>query len=218
MVTYDKSLLDEQQAKIAALYTAVGERFYTAHRDEEQPEFADLFAEIRQCEDAIARHKQSVDKENELAERGFMLCAFCGEEIVARSLFCNFCGKPVAAHESTEAAPPAEDAAAKPEQPEQPAEPEQPVTTEELGDAPAQPAEAPPAESGVRICTKCGFRVDDPGALFCYGCGSRLSETGRPELPTDRQAMPEKICPRCGFRTADPEVRFCIDCGSILRG
>lgn len=217
MVTYDETLINEQQAKIETLYTAVGKRLYTAHRGEELPEFADLFAEIRQCEDLIARHKQSVDKQNKLAERGYMLCAYCGEEIVTRSLFCNFCGKPVTPAEDPGAP---QDGAETSETPadETAAAPQPPATPEQNHDTPSQPVEAPFAESGVRICTKCGFRVDDPGALFCYGCGSKLSETARPELPSDRPAAHEKVCPRCGFRTADPEVRFCIDCGSMLQG
>ena len=216
MVTYDETLLTEQEATIKSLYTAVGERFYIAHRGEELPEFADLFAEIQQCENVIARHKQSVDKQNELAERGYMLCAYCGEEIVTRSLFCNFCGKPVTPAKASGA--PQVVAEASEVSADETAAPQSPAMPEQNYDIPSQSVEAPFAENGVRICTKCGFRVDDPGALFCYGCGSKLSETARPELPSDRRAAHEKVCPRCGFRTADPEVRFCIDCGSVLQG
>ena len=46
-MTYDENLLNEQQQKIEAVYTKIGEQYYAAHKRDKKAEFRDLFKEIK---------------------------------------------------------------------------------------------------------------------------------------------------------------------------
>lgn len=193
MMTYDENFVQEQQQRIEDGYRRLGERFYAANRDNAPAEYADVFADIQACEKAIADCEAQQRRAKELEEKGLILCPFCGEEIVDRSVFCNFCGKRLSDYRAEQAAVSEEPAVEAPAA-EEPAA-EEPVT-----------AQAAPA---LRVCGQCGFQTDDAGAVFCNNCGARLGEV-------NAAAPQEKRCPFCGFRTTDADVLFCIECGARM--
>ncbi|MBO4503076.1 MAG: zinc ribbon domain-containing protein [Candidatus Methanomethylophilus sp.] len=63
-----------------------------------------------------------------------------------------------------------------------------------------------------RYCLECGGQVE-PGADFCYTCGSRRVIDVDPE--TNRVVMQKGHCPYCG-RDNDPDATFCGNCGKRI--
>ena len=59
-----------------------------------------------------------------------------------------------------------------------------------------------------RYCLECGGVVE-PGADFCYTCGSRRVIDVDPE--TNRIILPKGHCPYCGHDN-EPDARFCGSC------
>ena len=86
MVTYDENLLQAEQDKIEKVYTAIGERYYAAHKDDNNSEFPDLMDAIKACEQTMADHKAEVLRQHEL-----MICPSCGAEIYFKSFFSASC-------------------------------------------------------------------------------------------------------------------------------
>ncbi len=60
-----------------------------------------------------------------------------------------------------------------------------------------------------RFCLECGGEVE-PGAEFCYTCGSRRVIDVDPQ--TNRVVMERGHCPYCG-RDNPPDATFCGTCG-----
>lgn len=218
MVTYDENLLQAEQDKIEKVYTAIGERYYAAHKDDNNSEFPDLMDAIKACEQTMADHKAEVLRQHEL-----MICPSCGAEIYFKSFFCNFCGVRVAYPEGQKPEP---EIVTEPEtEPEPEIEPEiEPETAPEPETEPV--VVVPPYEKEVfpvteevteipqvRTCRSCGYIVTDPEARFCDNCGVPLDDTAAPAVSA---ASNTKHCPRCGFTTTDPDMLFCIECGHRL--
>lgn len=220
MVTYDENLLQAEQDKIEKVYTAIGERYYAAHKDDNNSEFPDLMDAIKACEQTMADHKAEVLRQHEL-----MICPSCGAEIYFKSFFCNFCGVRVAYPEGQKPEP---EIVTEPEtEPEPEIEPEiepEPETapepeTEPVVVVPSYEKETFPVTEEVteipqvRTCRSCGYIVTDPEARFCDNCGVPLDDTAAPAVSA---ASNTKHCPRCGFTTTDPDMLFCIECGHRL--
>lgn len=214
MVTYDENLLQAEQDKIEKVYTAIGERYYAAHKDDNNSEFPDLMDAIKACEQTMADHKAEVLRQHEL-----MICPSCGAEIYFKSFFCNFCGVRVAYPEGQKPEPEKEpEIVTEPEkepEPEIVTEPE----TEPVVVVPSYEKETFPVTEEVtevpqvRTCRSCGYIVTDPEARFCDNCGVPLDDTAAPAVSA---ASNTKHCPRCGFTTTDPDMLFCIECGHRL--
>ncbi len=220
MVTYDENLLQAEQDKIEKVYTAIGERYYAAHKDDNNSEFPDLMDAIKACEQTMADHKAEVLRQHEL-----MICPSCGAEIYFKSFFCNFCGVRVAYPEGQKPEP---EIVTEPEtEPEPEIEPEiepEPETapepeTEPVVVVPSYEKETFPVTEEVteipqvRTCRSCGYIVTDSEARFCDNCGVPLDDTAAPAVSA---ASNTKHCPRCGFTTTDPDMLFCIECGHRL--
>ena len=226
MVTYDENLLQAEQDKIEKVYTAIGERYYAAHKDDNNSEFPDLMDAIKACEQTMADHKAEVLRQHEL-----MICPSCGAEIYFKSFFCNFCGVRVAYPEGQKPEPekePEPEIVTEPEtEPESEIEPEiepEPETapepeTEPVVVVPSYEKETFPVTEEVtevpqvRTCRSCGYIVTDSEARFCDNCGVPLDDTAAPAVSA---ASNTKHCPRCGFTTTDPDMLFCIECGHRL--
>lgn len=234
MVTYDENLLQAEQDKIEKVYTAIGERYYAAHKDDNNSEFPDLMDAIKACEQTMADHKAEVLRQHEL-----MICPSCGAEIYFKSFFCNFCGVRVAYPEGQKPEPEKEpEIVTEPEKEPEPeivtepeTEPEPEIEPEiEPETAPEPETEpvvvVPPYEKEVfpvteevteipqvRTCRSCGYIVTDSEARFCDNCGVPLDDTAAPAVSA---ASNTKHCPRCGFTTTDPDMLFCIECGHRL--
>lgn len=226
MVTYDENLLQAEQDKIEKVYTAIGERYYAAHKDDNNSEFPDLMDAIKACEQTMADHKAEVLRQHEL-----MICPSCGAEIYFKSFFCNFCGVRVAYPEGQKPEPEKEPEPEIVTQPETEPEPEiEPEIEPEPETAPEPETEpvvvVPPYEKEVfpvteevtevpqvRTCRSCGYIVTDSEARFCDNCGVPLDDTAAPAVSA---ASNTKHCPRCGFTTTDPDMLFCIECGHRL--
>ena len=220
MVTYDENLLQAEQDKIEKVYTAIGERYYAAHKDDNNSEFPDLMDAIKACEQTMADHKAEVLRQHEL-----MICPSCGAEIYFKSFFCNFCGVRVAYPEGQKPEP---EIVTEPEtEPEPEIEPEIEPEPETAPEPETEPVVVvPPYEKEVfpvteevteipqvRTCRSCGYIVTDSEARFCDNCGVPLDDTAAPAVSA---ASNTKHCPRCGFTTSDPEMLFCIECGHRL--
>ena len=226
MVTYDENLLQAEQDKIEKVYTAIGERYYAAHKDDNNSEFPDLMDAIKACEQTMADHQAEVLRQNEL-----MICPSCGAEIYFKSFFCNFCGVRVAYPEGQKPEPEKEPEPEIVTEPETEPEPEiEPEIEPEPETAPEPETEpvvvVPPYEKEVfpvteeateipqvRTCRSCGYIVTDSEARFCDNCGVPLDDTAAPAVSA---ASNTKHCPRCGFTTTDPDMLFCIECGHRL--
>ncbi|MBQ5687231.1 MAG: zinc ribbon domain-containing protein [Ruminococcus sp.] len=216
MVTYDENLLQAEQDKIEKVYTAIGERYYAAHKDDNNSEFPDLMDAIKACEQTMADHKAEVLRQHEL-----MICPSCGAEIYFKSFFCNFCGVRVAYPEGQKPEPEKEPEPEIVTEPEKEPEPEivtEPETEPVVVVPPYEKETFPVTEEvteipQVRTCRSCGYIVTDPEARFCDNCGVPLDDTAAPAVSA---ASNTKHCPRCGFTTTDPDMLFCIECGHRL--
>ena len=240
MVTYDKGLINSEQEKINKLYAKLGERYYALYADNNDENFVEIIGEIKDCEGKIADHKTQA-----LKAAGLMLCPNCGEEIMLRSLFCNFCGTRV-----REEAPVTEGTTE--ESVEESTMEETPIEAHEIAEKEPTPAPerrcancgnalregmmfctecgtpVPAASAQVsayekkdapRFCTECGYKVEDDSAMFCNNCGMRLEKDGddREIYSNSHDNIPEeKRCPSCGFHTTDKDIIFCIECGTRL--
>lgn len=231
---YDENLLNEEQQKIERCYYLIGERYAAAHKDDEQSEYADLLAEIKASEKRIADHRAEVMKAN-----GLMLCPNCGEQIMDRSAFCNFCGTKIekpAPEESVVEEPVAEEPVVKEPEIEAPAaeetESEKPAVEETGSEKPGElpgtnpdavippvpvdetEAEQPALSDGV--CPSCGAALE-PDCAFCVECGARLADfAAAQEAPAEE--APVRFCTECGNMVEDDSAMFCNNCGARLGG
>ena len=97
----------------------------------------------------------------------------------------------------------------------------------------------------VKTCARCGANNNDPLAVFCNKCGSRLPELQKEicsncgagirkdsafctkcgarilSIPSVQKAPPRvkdgKICPECGFDENEQDRYYCRKCGSYIR-
>lgn len=81
------SLISDKKKQIAQSYSALGEAYFAAHRDDPSPEFSEhvtaikgLFADIEKAENDIKMI------------RGVVQCPTCGADILIGSAFCSACG------------------------------------------------------------------------------------------------------------------------------
>lgn len=219
---YDENLLNGEQQKIEKCYALIGQRYAAAHKDDEQAEFADLLQEIKASEKKMADHRAEVLKAN-----GLMLCPNCGEQIMDRSVFCNFCGTKVVQPEPEPAEEPAaEEPAAEEPVAEEPVA-EEPVVEESVAEEPveAEPAVAEelpeteteePAEAAKDVCPSCGTPLE-PGCAFCVECGARVTAP-EAEQEAPAESAPVRFCTECGNMITDNEAMFCNNCGARLDG
>ncbi len=223
----DESIVQEQQQIIGDAYRQLGERFYADNRGNAPEAYADVFATIRNAELSIETYEAEQRRLKELEEKGLILCPFCGEEIVNRSVFCNFCGRRLSDYNPTkvyvkntaEEAPEEKPAEEEPAAEETAAEEE--LTTaadtavEDIReeDVKTETADTFTGYTALRTCSRCGFQTDDLEAMFCNNCGARLPSVGAAEATPETH---EKHCPFCGFRTSDADVLFCIECGARM--
>ena len=138
-------------------------------------------------------------------QSGVKICEKCGMENDADSKFCMGCGNPLGAAAPAYQASQAEQARpAQPQQPVPPMQPQQqpqqnfsspapeedqdelktvvltPEMAAQMAAAKQSAAEAPqnpgPVQAGGKvICPACGYE-NEPGAMFCMGCGSRIDQ------------------------------------------
>ena len=74
------------------------------------------------------------------------------------------------------------------------------------------------AIEAVKCCPKCGTPIEE-GAVFCTGCGVRLSDVLQPEEP-EAPAEEEpafKFCVSCGEKLPAAAM-FCTKCGAKQEG
>ncbi len=234
IVTYDENLLNAEQDKIRGIYTQIGERFYTAHRDDAGEEYADLFGEVKACEKRMADHKAEV-----LLANGLILCPRCGAEIYYKSIFCNFCGIRIVPEEKPEPEPEPEPEPVieepvieEPviEEPviEEPAfeEPvaEYPVTEEPVTEEPAteEPVTEETAAAAAEIFDPDLFGDEDNNETNQIQTKIFTPRDGQEEAypltePAEEEPAPpeQKICGNCGS-AVDFDSRFCVVCGAPL--
>lgn len=232
---YDENLLNEEQQKIEACYSRLGERYYAAHKDDDTHEFPDLVGQIKASEKKMADHKAEVLRAN-----GLMLCPGCGEQIYYKSLFCNFCGIRVAEKPAEE--PVADEPAVEKQEIEEPAaeEPEVEVPVAPPLEAPQHFDFAPTPDNykAMRICKNCGAQMDE-SCTFCVECGT-IFPSDEEEIPSHKESeepvkveAPEadskpvepaaapapagpRFCMECGYKVLDPDAMFCRSCGAKL--
>ena len=207
---YDENLLNGEQQKIEKCYALIGQRYVEAHRDDEQPEFADLIAEIKASEQKMADHRAEVLKAN-----GMMLCPDCGEQIFECSFFCNFCGTKIERPEQEPVEEPAADEPvveeSEPEIPE-----ELPGTNPDALVPPVPVPETKAEEPAYGVCPSCGAELE-PDCAFCVECGARLADFA-PEQKAPEKSAPLRFCTECGNMISDSDAMFCNNCGARLDG
>lgn len=69
-------------------YKDIGEAYYKAHKEDEQPEFAEQIEAIKMAETAIEELKQKISH-----LKGTKTCAKCGAEVPYDASFCPKCGE-----------------------------------------------------------------------------------------------------------------------------
>lgn len=161
------NMIADEEKRINQIYHYLGKQYATTHRNDPEPEFAEMIAAIIASEEKIAQYKLQIQD-----LKGVQRCEKCGTEVTKGSAFCNACGAPF---------PPAE----------------QPVPAGQVQcpgcgklmekgvrfcTACGKPLEAAPAAQSAlasqpaqRLCPNCG-RVLAPDVLFCTECGTKIQE------------------------------------------
>ncbi len=212
IVLYDENFLSGEQQKIEDCYTEIGRQYYAAHKNDAEPEFADLFDSVKKCEKAMADHKAEV-----LLANGLMLCPRCGEQIYYKSIFCNFCGIRVVEEKPVE--PVKEEPAA-----EEPVK-EEPVSEEPVIEEPAH-EESVPEEPAVNGFTDTEIdREEDFEDLHFEKAPVSEPEPDEVQLPVNEPdiipdfepspAVGKIICNHCGAEI-DDDCLFCVECGNLI--
>lgn len=94
------NLISDKKKQIAANYSALGEAYYAAHKDDANPEQSRFVFAIKALFDDIER------AENEIKQiKGVVKCPTCGADIPLGAAFCSVCG--TVTPEQTKAAAPA---------------------------------------------------------------------------------------------------------------
>lgn len=94
------SLISDKRKQIGQLYSALGESFFAAHREDPSPEFPQIV-------NAINSLFADIDKaENDIKQiRGVVKCPTCGADIMIGSAFCSACGTAAPVEAKAPAAP-----------------------------------------------------------------------------------------------------------------
>lgn len=213
IVLYDEDFLSGEQQKIEDCYTEIGRQYYASHKNDAEPEFADLFDSVKKSEKAMADHKAEV-----LLANGLMLCPRCGEQIYYKSIFCNFCGIRVV--EEKPAEPVAEEPAA-----EEPA-PEETVAEEPVpeGSAVDEPDVSGFTDTEIDMESdfedfhfeKAPVSEPEPDEEQLPESEPDIAPAFEPAPAADSEPANGKIiCKHCGAEI-DDDCFFCIECGKLV--
>ena len=166
-ITRLNSAISDREKKLEALYRAIGEAYYRAHKNDASPECAPEMAAANELSSQIA-----ADRERIKVLRGIVSCPQCGADIPSGAQFCSVCG-----HKMPLPAP-------------------KPDTCVQCG-APLSPGALFCSVCGQRVpvpapvpntCPKCGAAVN-ADMLFCVACGTKLEQPA--EVPSPPSAAPE---------------------------
>ncbi|MBR5405215.1 MAG: zinc ribbon domain-containing protein [Oscillospiraceae bacterium] len=98
----DKNRINKDIAAIEhelrARYQEIGEKYYTANAENPDPEYAELFASIRELMDALDVRRRDLD-----TLIGTVTCGGCGKQLMKDARFCPYCGAPVPEQPAPEA-------------------------------------------------------------------------------------------------------------------
>lgn len=81
------AMISEEEKKIDKLYQEIGSRYFSAHKDDPEEEFAELTQQICLSKEVIAEYKENI-----MELKGIMLCPDCGAEVPKGDTFCSSCG------------------------------------------------------------------------------------------------------------------------------
>ena len=100
----DKSRINKDIAAIEhelrSRYQEIGEKYYGANADNPDPEYAEMFAGVRELMDALDVRRRDLD-----ALVGTFTCGSCGRQLTKGAKFCPYCGVGVPEPETAEADP-----------------------------------------------------------------------------------------------------------------
>lgn len=91
----------KQESIIKQAYEAIGETYYNAHKDEEESEFAEQFATIREALEKIGQLKAEIEEkkgtpqaacDGDAVEIHTKLCPGCSKAVPSDAVFCSSCG------------------------------------------------------------------------------------------------------------------------------
>ena len=198
-------IIDGEQKKINEALFQIGVLYANTHKEDYEPEFAELFNTVNSSEAAI--NEQHEKRREHL---GLMICHECGEETPVGNKFCVACGTQLIEDEPKLSINDAEINAivctacgaetsdtfnfchycGKP-------------MTEIKSELEA--AKAAEQKTAKKFCVNCGVELSD-GMHFCVNCGASVSKNDN--NPHSR------ICPSCGAEKKEASVCFCTECGS----
>ncbi len=156
------ALISDEKREIENIFGQLGRLYADTHREDFEPEFADLMGALLHAEQTIAGYQERIQ-----LIRGVVTCPACGAEVPRGVAFCSNCGTPLPRKQE---APAAARACANCGAP--------------LGEnvrfctscgAPAvnpEPVEAEPVVE-IPLCPTCGSELDSD-SIFCAECGTRV--------------------------------------------
>ncbi len=171
-------VISDENKRMDSLYLEIGKAYFELHKDDCEPRFEALVAEIKAIGSRIEGYNQQIKR-----IKGIFPCPNCGKDLMKSDAFCTGCGTRVAAPQ------PAANACSKCGAPM--AAGAVFCTTCGTKVEAVSPAAAPvaPAPQMV-VCTACGAPMV-AGSAFCTKCGSKIM----PAAPAPAPVAPAPVAP-----------------------
>lgn len=195
------SMIADEEKRIRAAYTQIGELYVSMHREDSEEPFDELVRTVTEAESKIREYNELLKK-----LKGIRRCEVCGGEVPKNASFCSSCGSkmpvlPASGNVFCKNCGSEVDGSMR--------------FCTACGHALEGIQEM---DETVVLCPSCGTEAEH-GMTFCTACGTVLNDPREMVSKAVEEALEEapqeSVCPGCGAEI-DPEMIFCVECGTKL--